>query len=265
MAEEPEAERLDATGGRRGRAGKVLSRAPRRSPLGAHQERRRAGRGDARLPDRRQLRRRDSQAPAGTRPGSPIPAPTRSSPSSSAPTSSASFPSPPSSRHRLNLGTNRFVAVRVEPATIGTNQVLAWQRGQLTPRWPNRPSSSMSDLINLSPASGFFVAFQVAFYGGMVLASPFIFYFVASFVFPALKMKEKHYVYRGLGFGVGLVPLRRRFLLFRPHADGAGRLPGILRIGSAFPPFNGRPTITSALSANSCSAWGWALKCRWSS
>jgi sec-independent protein translocase protein TatC len=60
------------------------------------------------------------------------------------------------------------------------------------------------NLINLSPAGGFFVAFQVALYGGIVLAAPFIFYFVAAFVFPALKMREKHYVYRGLGFGLML-------------------------------------------------------------
>ena len=38
----------------------------------------------------------------------------------------------------------------------------------------------------------------------MVLAAPFIFYFVAAFVFPALKMREQKYVYRGLGFGGGL-------------------------------------------------------------
>jgi sec-independent protein translocase protein TatC len=60
------------------------------------------------------------------------------------------------------------------------------------------------ELINLSPASGFFVAFQVAFYGGLVLAAPFIFYFIASFIFPALRMMERHYVYRGLAYGVGL-------------------------------------------------------------
>ena len=41
-------------------------------------------------------------------------------------------------------------------------------------------------------------------YGGVVLASPFIFYFVAAFVFPALKMRERKYVYRGLAIGVGL-------------------------------------------------------------
>ena len=60
------------------------------------------------------------------------------------------------------------------------------------------------DLINLSPAGGFVVAFQVGLYGGAVLASPFIFYFVAAFVFPALKMRERKYVYRGLAIGVGL-------------------------------------------------------------
>jgi sec-independent protein translocase protein TatC len=58
--------------------------------------------------------------------------------------------------------------------------------------------------VNLSPANGFFVAFQVALYGGIVLASPFIFYFVAAFIFPALRMKEKYYVHRGLGFGLAL-------------------------------------------------------------
>jgi sec-independent protein translocase protein TatC len=103
----------------------------------------------------------------------------------------------------LNLGTNRFVSIQVEPLELGTNQVLGWR--------VNSDQSAIADaqrlhidLINLSPAGGFFVAFQVAFYGGMVLASPFIFYFVVSFVFPALKMREQKYVYRGLFFGGGL-------------------------------------------------------------
>jgi sec-independent protein translocase protein TatC len=60
------------------------------------------------------------------------------------------------------------------------------------------------DLVNLTPAGGFFVAFQVALYGGAVLASPFILYFIASFVFPALRLKERKYVYRALFIGGGL-------------------------------------------------------------
>ena len=70
------------------------------------------------------------------------------------------------------------------------------------------------DLVNLSPAGGFFVAFQVAFYGGMVLASPFLFYFIASFVFPALKISERKYIYRALAIGVGLFLIGVAFCYF---------------------------------------------------
>ncbi|MGA2854011.1 MAG: twin-arginine translocase subunit TatC [Verrucomicrobiota bacterium] len=103
----------------------------------------------------------------------------------------------------LGLGTNRFVAVTVEPLTLGTNRVLGWQVND-DPRAADEAQRLKIELINLSPAGGFIVAFQVALYGGMVLASPFIFYFIASFVFPALKVRERKYVYRGLAIGVGL-------------------------------------------------------------
>ena len=103
----------------------------------------------------------------------------------------------------LNLGTNRFVSVQVEPLVIGTNQVLGW-RACSDPAAIAGAQRLKIDLINLSPAGGFVVAFQVAIYGGTVLASPFIFYFVATFVFPALKLRERKYIYRGLAFGGGL-------------------------------------------------------------
>src|SRR5471032_531860 len=61
----------------------------------------------------------------------------------------------------LNLGTNRFVSVTIEPMTLGTNQVLGWR--------VNSDAGAIADaqrmhveLVNLSPAGGFFVAFQVA-------------------------------------------------------------------------------------------------------
>jgi sec-independent protein translocase protein TatC len=114
---------------------------------------------------------------------------------------------------RLALSTNRFVAVQVEPARIGTNQLLTWSVNE-DPKLAERAQRLNTELINLSPASGFFVAFQVAFYGGMVMASPFIFYFVAAFVFPALKMKEQYYVYRGLGYGLTLFLVGVAFCYF---------------------------------------------------
>jgi sec-independent protein translocase protein TatC len=114
---------------------------------------------------------------------------------------------------QLNLGTNRFVAVQIQPATIGTNQVLSW-RIDPDPAAAQRAQQLTIELINLSPAGGFLVAFQVALYGGMVLAGPFIFYFVASFIFPALKLRERKYVYRGLFFGSGLFFLGVAFCYF---------------------------------------------------
>ena len=103
----------------------------------------------------------------------------------------------------LALGTNRYAAIVVEPVTLGTNQLLAW-RVNPDPHAADAAKRMHIDLINLSPAGGFVVAFQVAIYGGMVLAAPFMLYFFASFIFPALKIKERKYVYRGLLIGFGL-------------------------------------------------------------
>jgi len=113
----------------------------------------------------------------------------------------------------LSLGTNRFVAVTVEPLTLGTNQVLGWRVD------PNVTTADAAqrmqiDLVNLSPAGGFFVAIQLAFYGGLVLAAPFLFYFIISFVFPALKMNEQKYVFRALFIGGGLFLVGVSFCYF---------------------------------------------------
>ena len=113
------------------------------------------------------------------------------------------FPLPQSEQAAAQLGTNRFVAVRVDPVIIGTNQVLGWKIDD-TPGAAEAARKMRIDLVNLSPAGGFWVAFQVALYGGIVLAAPFVLYFIASFVFPALKMKERKYVYRGMFYGLGL-------------------------------------------------------------
>ncbi|MGA2180977.1 MAG: twin-arginine translocase subunit TatC [Verrucomicrobiota bacterium] len=113
----------------------------------------------------------------------------------------------------LHLGTNRFVSVQVEPLVIGTNQVLGWRASSDSDAIADAQRLKI-DLINLSPAGGFVVAFQVAIYGGTVLASPFIFYFVATFIFPALKLRERKYIYRGLAFGGGLFLIGVAFCYF---------------------------------------------------
>src|ERR1041385_2092918 len=79
----------------------------------------------------------------------------------------------PEQERLFNLGTNRFVAVQIETTMIGTNQVLTF-RTDPDPKAAQTAEQAHIELINLSPAGGFVVAFQVAFYGGMLLAAPFI-------------------------------------------------------------------------------------------
>jgi sec-independent protein translocase protein TatC len=110
------------------------------------------------------------------------------------------------------IGTNRYVPLKLEPYIEGTNILL-----RLRPDPDTAPETLLvmdQKLRNFSPVGGFMVALQVSLYGGVVLASPFIFYFVAGFIFPALKMREKHYVYRGLGFGLLLFALGVCFCYF---------------------------------------------------
>jgi sec-independent protein translocase protein TatC len=110
------------------------------------------------------------------------------------------------------VGTNRFTRLELIPALQGTNPVMAW-RAVEDPEPPSDKGLPVQ-IVNLSPAGSFIVATKAAFYGGLVLASPFIFFFVAQFVFPALRMREKKYVYRGLAFGSGLFLLGVCFCYF---------------------------------------------------
>ena len=93
------------------------------------------------------------------------------------------------------------VAFRLAPLTIGTNTIIALspipipETSALTPK---------GQLINLGPFEGFKVAFQVALYGGIALALPFIFLFIGHFVLPALKVSEKRLLYQAVIIGGGL-------------------------------------------------------------
>jgi sec-independent protein translocase protein TatC len=70
--------------------------------------------------------------------------------------------------------------------------------------WPLVRSKAPIRLDYLDPAAPFLSALHLAFFGGMLLAAPFLFYFVFQFVLPALKIKEKKYLRIAIGFGTGL-------------------------------------------------------------
>jgi sec-independent protein translocase protein TatC len=122
------------------------------------------------------------------------------------------FPLTLAQQESFGFSGKRYLSLQVAPVTIGTNTLLALA---LDPKADAETGQYMNvDLINLAPAGGFIVALQVAFYGGMVLAAPFILFFIAQFVFPALKLKEKHYVYRGLGWSCVLFAAGVSFCYF---------------------------------------------------
>jgi sec-independent protein translocase protein TatC len=102
----------------------------------------------------------------------------------------------------LDLGTNWFTVLEVEPVAVGSNILLS-VRVEKNPAAATQIESA-TDLIYLDPAAPFFSSMQLAFYGGILLASPIIFFFLAQFILPALKIREKKYVLRAAFIGVGL-------------------------------------------------------------
>lgn len=107
----------------------------------------------------------------------------------------------------LSKDHDRFVALEVVPAFIGagTNQVRTFGFQVNT----NVDAAMQAQHLNtgiivLGPAKAFLVGFRVALYAGVAMASPFIFFFMGQFILPALKIREKRYLYRGLAFAIPL-------------------------------------------------------------
>ena len=72
-------------------------------------------------------------------------------------------------------------------------------------------------LIITGPVDSVTVSFTLAFYAGIIVSFPFLFYFLAEFLLPALTKKEKKHVMPAVGVGFGLfligVLLCYRFVL----------------------------------------------------
>jgi sec-independent protein translocase protein TatC len=98
----------------------------------------------------------------------------------------------------IDLGTNQYVTVQMEPLAAGTNTVLSVR--VLTNA--AAPATAGPKLVFMGgPGDPFMFAIHLAFFGGLILASPFILYFVGQFVMPALKIREKKYFLRAFVFG----------------------------------------------------------------
>lgn len=102
-------------------------------------------------------------------------------------------------------------AFTVVPKAVNGELVLTLQAEQ--PVFDTDPGNVVL-LKNYSPVSAFMVAIKLALYGGVVLALPFIIYFIGQFVLPALRIKERQFVLRALGIGGFLFVLGMAFCYF---------------------------------------------------
>src|ERR1041385_4004211 len=90
----------------------------------------------------------------------------------------------------LGLSNAAHVAFEFVPRLVDSNYVLTLQ--PITNETVIRTIASPGTLLRtLSPVGGFWVAFQVALYGGIVIASPYLIYVIGGFILPALKYNSE--------------------------------------------------------------------------
>ncbi len=70
--------------------------------------------------------------------------------------------------------------------------------------YPLRKAGIENILTTLGPIDAVTMSFTLSFYAGIVVSFPFLFYFLAEFLLPALTRKEKKYVLPAVGVGFGL-------------------------------------------------------------
>ena len=98
----------------------------------------------------------------------------------------------------LPEGTSPQALFHVGTAVIDGKQVATLELDS-TPTTP--VDNQRVKLHNFGPAEGFFVAFRIAIYGGLILSCPFWVYFMGSFIFPAFNVNEKKIIGQWVGWG----------------------------------------------------------------
>jgi sec-independent protein translocase protein TatC len=117
--------------------------------------------------------------------------------------------------HQLGVTNQNRLAFDLVPKLVGSNLLLTVDIVTNDTRLDSiKPRGTVTVLRNLSPVGGFWVAFQIALYGGIVFAAPYLIYVIGGFVLPALKLKERKYVLRGFAIGSGLFMMGVFFCYF---------------------------------------------------
>ncbi|HXI85374.1 MAG TPA: twin-arginine translocase subunit TatC [Verrucomicrobiae bacterium] len=85
----------------------------------------------------------------------------------------------------IKIGVALFVGFNV--CLVFANRILIF----LEEPWRRIVPGPEGQLVSLRVSDAFFLWMKLSFYGGLVLASPAICYFLADFILPALKKKER--------------------------------------------------------------------------
>ncbi|MEI7728034.1 MAG: twin-arginine translocase subunit TatC [Verrucomicrobiota bacterium] len=102
----------------------------------------------------------------------------------------------------LNLGSNQAVVMRMTTVMINDQPMLALKVETNSPL--ESKVSIGPKLVYLDPAAPFVSSLHIAFFGGLLLAAPFLFYFLGQYIVPALRWKEKKYFVRAFFIGLAL-------------------------------------------------------------
>lgn len=104
---------------------------------------------------------------------------------------------------------------------LGIAMVLCFIKGSLIIQLYLDPLKKIQGLADprqflqfLGVADSFTLQLQMAFYAGLVVAFPFLLYFIGQFVMPALTARERRYIFIGLVPATGLFALGAAFAYF---------------------------------------------------
>ena len=93
------------------------------------------------------------------------------------------------------ITTNRYVELELAPVEIGTNQVLTLRARKVSEQVPFEKAKP---IIYKGIAAPFINSLHIAFFGGLLLAAPFVAFFLVEFILPALKERERKYFIKAM-------------------------------------------------------------------
>lgn len=93
------------------------------------------------------------------------------------------------------IPTNRYVELELVPFADGTNQLLTLR---VRAAGEDVPFDKAKPIIYKGIAAPFINSLHIAFFGGLLLAFPFVGFFLVQFILPALREKERKYFIKAM-------------------------------------------------------------------